>query len=46
VRRECGMLSQSCDTGMIEVVMVPRIEPGGNSIQTAKIGSTGIECPL
>ena len=43
--RECGMLSheeQSCDTGMIEAaIIVPKIELGGNSIQTAKRGSTG-----
>jgi len=47
---ECGMLSheeQSCDTGMIEAAIIdPRIEPGGNSIQTAKSGSTGTENPL
>jgi len=33
---------QSCDTGMIEAaIIVPKIELGGNSIQTAKRGSTG-----
>jgi len=34
VRRECGILSpkeQSCDTGMIEAIIVLRIELGGNS---------------
>jgi len=47
VRRECGTLLQSCDTGMIEaVIIVPRIEPGGNWIQTAKSGSTDTEDPL
>ena len=48
--RECGMLlheEQSCDSGMIEAAMiVPRIEPGENSLQTAKSGSTGTEIPL
>jgi len=52
--RECGMLSheeQSCDTGMITVIIeaviiVPRIEPGGNLMQRAKSGSTSIENPL
>ena len=47
VRRECGMLSrweQSCNTGMIEaVIIVPRTELGGNSIQTAKSGRKSIE---
>jgi len=38
---------QSCDTGMIEAaVIVPRIEPDGNSLQTAKSGSTGTGNPL
>jgi len=32
---------------MIEaVIIVPRIELGGNSIQTAKSGNTGTENPL
>jgi len=32
---------------MIEaVIIVPRIEPGGNWIQTAKSGSTDTEDPL
>jgi len=32
---------------MIEAaIIVPRIEPGGNSLQTAKSGSTGTEIPL
>ena len=48
--RECEMLSreeQSCDTGMIEAaIIVPRIEPGGNSLQTAKSGSAGTDIPL
>ena len=48
--RECGMLpreEQSCDTGMIEAaIIVPRIELGGNSVQTSKRGSTGTENPL
>ena len=50
MRRECGMLSheeQSRDTGMIEAaIIVPRIEPHGNSLQTLKSGSTGTENPL
>jgi len=38
---------QSCDTGMIEAaIIIPRIEPGGNSLQTTKSGSTGTEIPL
>jgi len=38
---------QSCDTGMIEAaIIVPRIESDGNSLQTAKSGSTGTEIPL
>jgi len=42
---------QSCDTGMITVIIeaviiVPRIEPGGNLMQRAKSGSTSIENPL
>jgi len=48
--RECEMLSheeQSCDTGMIEAaIIVPKIEPDGNSFQTAISGSTGTENPL
>jgi len=32
---------------MIEAaIIVPRIEPGGNSIQTARSGSAGTENPL
>jgi len=50
VIRECGMLSreeQSCDTGMIEAaVIVPRIELGGNSVQTSKRQSSGTENPF
>jgi len=35
---------QSCNTGMIEaVIIVPRTELGGNSIQTAKSGRKSIE---
>jgi len=35
---------QTCDIGMIEAaIIVPRVEPGGNSIQTAKSGSTSTE---
>jgi len=34
-------------TGMIEAaIIVPRIEPGGNSLQPAKSGSAGTKIPL
>jgi len=29
VRRECGTLSQSCDTGMIIIVPRMELDPGG-----------------